>query len=118
MKGVSSWQFGHQLPAMFTSSTLPLNSGSVFDLISPLMLGNENLNGSFGSFIVVCAIGSVGVPSDLALASDSRAAISGAPLFWLMLSVPSVFGVTSTSSGREPEKWPSTNLPSLNDPYS
>jgi hypothetical protein len=115
-KGASSWQFGHQLPVMFTSTTLPRNRASSFETSFPFKSGKLNRNGCDASFTRVCPLGSVGSGNPFARASAGRRALySLCPcrLVRSTASVPSLAGVRVSNEGRAPEKWLSKNLPSL-----
>src|SRR5262249_58267553 len=87
--GVSSWQFGHQLPEMLTMTTLPAKRGSVLETVRPSRSGKLKRSGSVGSLTLVKRDGSLGCGSPLASAWSARIAGSGLSLFWTTDSVPS-----------------------------
>jgi hypothetical protein len=51
--GASSWQFGHQLPPIASTITLPLRRESLFETTFPLRSGNAKRNGAVGSLTFV-----------------------------------------------------------------
>jgi hypothetical protein len=85
-------------------STLPANRGSVFETILPSRSGKLKRNGSVGSLTLVKRVGSLGFGSPFASACSARNAVSGLSVFCTTASVPSVAGVSSSRSGRAPEK--------------
>src|SRR5262249_22024934 len=102
--GVSSWQFGHQLPPIATMTTLPAKRGSVFETTLPVRSGKLKRNGSVGSLTLVKRVGSLGSGRPLAFACSARTAVNALSLFCRTASVRSAAGVSSRRSGRAPEK--------------
>jgi len=83
---------------------LAANCASVFETTRPLRSGKLKRNGSDVSATVVWREGSVGDPSAVARASLSRTAVSSVFPFCRRRRLPSDCGVTSSRSGRAPEK--------------